>query len=217
MRVVIADDHALLRESLADALSARGFEVVGRAGDPDALLRLVEATRPDVAVIDIRMPPTFTNEGLRAALAIRATDPRPAVLVLSNHVETSIAVDLLRDEPRGMGYLLKDRVTRIDTLAEALERLHAGGSVVDPDVVARLLGRPREHRQLDELTPRELAVLGAMAEGRSNRGIAEHLGIESKTVEYHVTQILGKLAIEPAGGDHRRVLAVLAWLRDREP
>ena len=217
MRVVIADDHALLRESLADALSARGFDVVGRAGDPDALLRLVEATRPDVAVIDIRMPPTFTDEGLRAAIAIRAMDPRPAVLVLSNHVETSIAVDLLRDEPRGMGYLLKDRVTRIDTLAEALERLHAGGSVVDPDVVARLLGRPREHRQLDELTPRELAVLGAMAEGRSNRGIAEHLGIESKTVEYHVTQILGKLAIEPAGGDHRRVLAVLAWLRDREP
>ena len=224
MRVVIADDHALLRESLADALSARGFDVVGRAGDPDALLRLVEATRPDVAVIDIRMPPTFTDEGLRAAIAIRAMDPRPAVLVLSNHVETSIAVDLLRDEPRGMGYLLKDRVTRIDTLAEALERLHAGGSVVeiypllyDLRVVARLLGRPREHRQLDELTPRELAVLGAMAEGRSNRGIAEHLGIESKTVEYHVTQILGKLAIEPAGGDHRRVLAVLAWLRDREP
>lgn len=166
-------------------------------------------------MVDIRMPPTFTNEGLQAAAAIRALDPRPAVLVLSQHVETSIAVDLLRADPRGIGYLLKDRVTRIGTLVEALERVHAGGSVVDPDVVARLLGRPRDHGPLDELTTREIAVLGAMAEGRSNRGIGDLLGIESKTVEFHITQILGKLAIEVDDRDHRRVLAVLAWLRDR--
>ena len=213
MRVVLADDQALLRESLAEALVARGIEVVGQAQDVAGLLALVDRERPDVAIIDIRMPPTHTVEGLEAASTIRATWPAVALLLLSHHVETSIAVDLLRDDPRSIGYLLKDRVTRIDTLIDALHRLVAGGVVIDPEIIARLLGRRRAHDPLDELTGREREVLGAMAEGRSNRGIAEQLGIEDKTVEYHVTQILGKLGIESVGADHRRVLAVILWLR----
>ena len=213
MKVVIADDQALLRESLADALEARGIDVVGRAADPDALRALLPTARPDVAILDIRMPPTFTTEGLRLAAEIRASEPRPAVLLLSHHVETSVAMDLLRDDPRGVGYLLKDRVTRLDALVDALERLADGGSVVDPDIVSRLLGRRREHDPLDELTPREREVLAAMAEGRSNRGIAIALGVDEKTVEYHITQILGKLGIEAAPSDHRRVIAVLRYLR----
>ena len=213
MRVALADDQALLRESLAEALIARGIEVVGQADDVPGLLALVERTQPDVAIVDIRMPPTHTVEGLEAASTIRATWPDVALLLLSHHVETAIAVDLLRDDPRGLGYLLKDRVTRIDVLVEAIERLAAGGVVIDPGIVSRLLGRRRTHDPLDELTPREREVLAEMAEGRSNRGIAERLGIEEKTVEYHVTQILGKLGIEPVGADHRRVLAVIMWLR----
>jgi DNA-binding NarL/FixJ family response regulator len=213
MRVVIADDQALLRESLADALMTRGIDVVGRAGDPATLLAMLPAVAPDVAILDIRMPPTFTTEGLQLAATIRAAEPRPAVLMLSHHVETAVAMDLLRDDPAGVGYLLKDRITRIDTLVDALERLVDGGSVVDPDIVSRLLGRPREHDPLDELTPRERDVLRAMAEGRSNRGIAEALGIDDKTVEYHITAILGKLSLEADPADHRRVLAVLQYLR----
>ncbi len=213
MRVVLADDQALLRESLAEALVARGIEVVGQAQDVAGLLALVDRERPDLAIIDIRMPPSHTVEGLEAASTIRATWPAVALLLLSHHVETSIAVDLLRDDPRSIGYLLKDRVTRIDILIDALHRLVAGGVVIDPEIIARLLGRRRAHDPLDELTGREREVLGAMAEGRSNRGIAEQLGIEDKTVEYHVTQILGKLGIESVGADHRRVLAVILWLR----
>ena len=213
MRVVLADDQALLRESLAEALVARGIDVVGQAQDVAGLLALVDRERPDLAIIDIRMPPSHTVEGLEAASTIRATWPKVALLLLSHHVETSIAVDLLRDDPRSIGYLLKDRVTRIDILIDALHRLVAGGVVIDPEIIARLLGRRRAHDPLDELTAREREVLGAMAEGRSNRGIAEQLGIEDKTVEYHVTQILGKLGIESVGADHRRVLAVILWLR----
>ena len=216
MRVALADDQALLRESLAEALLARGIDVVGQAEDGPGLLSLVERTQPDVAIVDIRMPPTHTVEGLHAATAIRHSWPDVAVLLLSHHVETATAVDLLRDDPRGVGYLLKDRVTRIGVLVDALERLVAGGVVIDPEIVGRLLGRPRVHEPLDELTKRERLVLSEMAEGRSNRGIAERLGIEDKTVEYHVTQILGKLGIEPVGADHRRVLAVIMWLRRAE-
>ena len=204
MRVVLADDQALLRESLAEALVARGIDVVGQAQDVAGLLALVDRERPDLAIIDIRMPPSHTVEGLEAASTIRARWPAVALLLLSHHVETSIAVDLLRDDPRSIGYLLKDRVTRIDILIDALHRLVAGGVVIDPEIIARLLGRRRAHDPLDELTGREREVLGAMAEGRSNRGIAEQLGIEDKTVEYHVTQILGKLGIESVGADHRR-------------
>jgi DNA-binding NarL/FixJ family response regulator len=213
MKVVLADDQDLLRESMAEALGGRGIAVLGQAADVPSLLALVERSRPDAAVVDIRMPPSHTSEGLEAAVAIRHDHPGTAVLLLSHHVETSIAVDLLRDDPAGLGYLLKDRVSRIGTLVEALERLVAGGTVVDPEVVGRLLGRPRVKGPLDELTPRERDVLAAMAEGRSNRGIAEQLGIEEKTVEYHVTQIMGKLGIEGSAADHRRVLAVLTWLR----
>jgi DNA-binding NarL/FixJ family response regulator len=210
---VLADDQALLRESLAEALVARGIDVVGQAQDVAGLLNLVEQARPDLAIIDIRMPPSHTIEGLEAAATIRGAWPEVALLLLSHHVETSIAVDLLRDDPRSIGYLLKDRVTRIDILIDALHRLVAGGVVIDPEIIARLLGRQRAHDPLDELTSREREVLGAMAEGRSNHGIAEQLGIEDKTVEYHVTQILGKLGIESVGADHRRVLAVIQWLR----
>ena len=213
MRVVLADDQALLRESLAEALAARGIDVVGQAQDVPGLLALVDRERPNVAIVDIRMPPSHTVEGLEAAVTIRATWPDVALLLLSHHVETAIAVDLLRDDPRGVGYLLKDRVTRIAVLVDALERLVAGGVVIDPEIVSRLLGRRRAHDPLDELTARERDVLAEMAEGRSNSGIAARLGIEDKTVEYHVTQILGKLGIEPVGVDHRRVLAVIAWLR----
>jgi DNA-binding NarL/FixJ family response regulator len=213
MKVVLADDQALLRESLAEALAARNFEVAGQAGDVSGLLELIERTQPDVAIVDIRMPPSHRLEGLEAATTIRATWPRVAVLLLSHHVETAIAVDLLRDDPGGLGYLLKDRVARIDVLVDAIERVAAGGVVIDPEIVSRLLGRRRAHDPLDELTTRERDVLAEMAAGRSNRGIASRLGIEDKTVEYHVTQILGKLGIEPVGADHRRVLAVIMWLR----
>jgi DNA-binding NarL/FixJ family response regulator len=213
-RVVLADDAVLLREALAAALAAAGFEVVGQAGDVPELLRLVELELPDVAVLDVRMPPTHSTEGLEAARQIRAAHPDIAILVLSQYVETRYAVDLLRDDPQGVGYLLKDRVTKVADLAEAVRRVAAGGSVIDPEVVARLLGRPRRHSALDELTPREREILGLMAEGRSNQAIADRLVLELKTVEGHVRAIFSKLSLEPAAEDHRRVLAVLAYLRN---
>ena len=212
-RIVLADDAILLREALSAALAAAGFEVVGQAGDVPELLRLVEQERPDVAVLDVRMPPTHTTEGLEAARQIRAAYPRIAILVLSQYVETRYAVDLLREDPSGVGYLLKDRVTRVADLADAVRRVAAGGSVIDPEVVARLLGRQRGHSALDELTPREREILGLMAEGRSNQAIADRLVLELKTVEGHVRAIFSKLGLEPAAEDHRRVLAVLAYLR----
>jgi serine/threonine-protein kinase len=213
IRIVLADDAVLLREALAAALGAAGFDVVGVAADVPALLDLVERQRPDLAIVDVRMPPTHTTEGLEAARQIRASHPGTAILVLSQYVETRYAVELLRDDPSGVGYLLKDRVTRVADLADAVRRVAGGGSVIDPEVVARLLGRPRAHSALDELTPREREILGLMAEGRSNQAVAERLGLEVKTVEGHVRSIFSKLELEPAAEDHRRVLAVLAWLR----
>jgi DNA-binding NarL/FixJ family response regulator len=212
-RIVLADDAILLREALSAALAAAGFDVVGQAGDVPELLRLVEQERPDVAILDVRMPPTHTTEGLEAARQIRAAYPRIAILVLSQYVETRYAVDLLREDPSGVGYLLKDRVTRVADLADAVRRVAAGGSVIDPEVVARLLGRQRGHSALDELTPREREILGLMAEGRSNQAIADRLVLELKTVEGHVRAIFSKLGLEPTAEDHRRVLAVLAYLR----
>jgi len=213
LRIVLADDAVLLREALAASLAAAGFEVVGQAADVESLMRLVREARPDVAVIDVRMPPSHTTEGLEAARAIRAEQPSIAILVLSQYIETRYAVDLLRDDAGGVGYLLKDRVTRIADLADAVRRVSAGESVIDPEVVGRLLGRAREHSPLDELTGREREILQLMAEGRSNAGIAEKLVLEAKTMEGHVTRIFSKLALEPDAEGHRRVLAVLTYLR----
>jgi DNA-binding NarL/FixJ family response regulator len=213
LRIVLADDAVLLRDAIAAALGAAGFEVVGQASDVPSLLALIEAQLPDVAILDVRMPPSHTTEGLEAARTIRRDHPRIAILVLSQYVETRYAVDLIRDDPSGIGYLLKDRVSRVADLADAVRRVAAGGSVIDPEVVGRLLGRPREHSPIDELTPREREILALMAEGRSNQGIAERLTLELKTIEGHVGQIFSKLALEPTGDDHRRVLAVLTYLR----
>lgn len=215
LRVVLADDAVLLREALAAALTAAGFEVAGQAGDVDGLLRLVERHDPDVVVVDVRMPPTHSTEGLEAARRLRADGPRPGILVLSQYVETRHAIDLIRADPSGIGYLLKDRIVRVEDIADAVRRVAAGGSVIDPEVVARLLGRPRAHSPLDELTRRESEILGLMAEGRSNNGIAEALVLDPKTVEGHVSQIFGKLGLEPGPGDNRRVLAVVEYLRAR--
>ncbi len=215
LRIVLADDAVLLREALAAALGAAGFEVVGQAGDVEGLMALVERHDPDVVVVDVRMPPTHTTEGLEAARQIRQTRPAIGILVLSQYVETRHAVDLIRADPAGIGYLLKDRVVRLADIAEAVRRVAAGGSVIDPEVVGRLLGRPRAHSPLDELTRREREILGLMAEGRSNHGIAEALGLEPKTVEGHVSQIFGKLGLERETQDNRRVLAVVEYLRPR--
>ena len=213
IRIVLADDAVLLREALAGALSAAGFVVIGQAADAAELIALVDRQLPDVVVLDVRMPPTHTTEGLEAARQIRRAHPGMAILVLSQYVETRYAVELLRDDPSGIGYVLKDRVTRVTDLADAVRRVAAGGSVIDPEVVGRLLGRARSHSPLDELTAREREILGLMAEGRSNQAIADRLTLELKTVEGHVRAIFGKLGLEPAAEDHRRVLAVLAYLR----
>jgi DNA-binding NarL/FixJ family response regulator len=212
-RVVLADDAVLLREALAAGLRAGGFDVVGQAADVDGLLRIVDGESPDVVIVDVRMPPTHTTEGLEAARTIRSRHPGMAILVLSQYVETRYAVDLIRDDPSGIGYLLKDRVTRLEDLADAVRRVAEGGSVIDPEVVGRLLGRARRHSPIDELTPREREILGLMAEGRSNQGIADRLVLELKTVEGHVRQIFSKLDLEPSSDDHRRVLAVLTYLK----
>jgi DNA-binding NarL/FixJ family response regulator len=213
LRIALADDAVLLREALAGSLTAAGFEVVGQAGDVAELTALLQRGEPDVLILDVRMPPTHTTEGLEASHAIRRDHPRIGILLLSQYIETRYALELLRDDPVGVGYLLKERVTRIEQLADAVRRVADGGSVIDPEVVSRLLGRPRAHSPLDELTPREREILGLMAEGRSNAGIAEQLVVDGKTVEGHVTRIFSKLGLEPAGGDHRRVLAVLTYLR----
>jgi DNA-binding NarL/FixJ family response regulator len=210
---VLADDAVLLREALAASLSAAGFEVVGQAADAEELLALVDRAAPDVLVVDVRMPPTHSTEGLEASRRIRREHPEIAILLLSQYIETRYAVELLRENPAGIGYLLKDRVTRITELAEAVRRVAAGGSVIDPEVVARLLGRQREHTPLDELTTREREILALMAEGLSNSGIADRLVLDPKTIEGHVTRIFVKLGLEPTHADHRRVLAVLSYLR----
>jgi len=213
LRVVLADDSVLFRSGLAHLLGDEGFEVVGEAGDAADALALVERERPDVAVLDIRMPPDHQTEGLEAAIAIRDRHPSTAVLLLSAHVETRHAIRLLRADAAGVGYLLKDRVMREADLLDAIRRVASGGSVIDPEVVGELLGRARPHGPLDELTPRERDVLALMAEGRSNQAIAERLVVEPKTVEGHIRTIFSKLALEPEPADHRRVLAVLTYLR----
>jgi serine/threonine-protein kinase len=210
---VIADDETLLREGLDRLLTEVGFEVVGKAGTPAELLRSVQLTRPDVALVDIRMPPTNTDEGLVAAQEIRRSDPRVGVLVLSHHVESRYAMRLLEEHPERSGYLLKERISDVAVLVDALNRIGDGECVIDPTIVARLLGRSREESPLDELTAREREVLGLMAEGHSNDGICKRLHLSPKTVETHVRHILLKLGIGETGDYHRRVLAVLTYLR----
>ncbi len=213
MRVVVADDSVLLREGVVRLLEENGFEVVGQAGDADDLIRKVKAHKPDVAVVDIRMPPTNTDDGLRAALEIRAELPDTGVLVLSQYVEEGYALDLVGESAGGVGYLLKDRVADVDRFVDSVRRVAEGGSALDPEVVAQLVGRARRDDPLAELTPREREVLELMAEGRSNNAIAEHMVVTDRAVEKHVTSIFGKLGLAPAPEDHRRVLAVLAFLR----
>jgi DNA-binding NarL/FixJ family response regulator len=213
VRVVVADDAVILREGVARLLAEAGFDVVGLAADADELLALVERARPDVAIVDIRMPPTNTDDGLRAAEAIRARWPDTGILVLSQHVRTSYALELLGDGSAGMGYLLKERVADLAELSLSLERIGRGGSVLDPSVVAQLVGRPRgDGDPLGRLTPRELQVLSLMAEGRSNRAIAGRLHVTDHTVEKHVRSIFATLRLPPSADDHRRVLAVVAFL-----
>jgi DNA-binding NarL/FixJ family response regulator len=212
MRVVVADDSVLLREGVVRLLQEAGFEVVAQAGDAEDLLRKVGAHKPDVAVVDVRMPPTQTDEGLRAAAEIRRSRPGTGVLVLSQVVEAGSALELFADDAGGLGYLLKDRVADIDRFTDAVRRVAEGGSALDPEVVSLLLGRRRREDPLGGLTPREREVLGLMAEGRSNLAIAEQLVVTERAVEKHVTSIFGKLGLTPAAEDHRRVLAVLRYL-----
>ncbi len=214
MRLVIADDSVLLREGMARLLEDAGFEVVGQAGDAEDLLRKVRAHKPDAAIVDVRMPPTNTDEGIRAAQEIKAELPDVGVLVLSQYVEEAYARELLADDAAGVGYLLKDRVSDIEALAEAVRRVAAGGSALDPEVVSSMLGRAREDDPLEALTPREREVLGLMAEGRSNSAIASRLVVTDRAVEKHVTSIFSKLDLDATPEDHRRVLAVLAFLED---
>jgi DNA-binding NarL/FixJ family response regulator len=213
VRVVIADDSVLLREGIARLLEESGFEVLGQAGDAEDLLRKVGAHKPDIAVVDVRMPPTYTDEGLRAAHRIRAEHPDTAVLVLSQYVEEAYALELLSESTERTGYLLKDRVADVGTFTDAVRRVAKGGSALDPEVVALMLGRRRRADPLAALTPREREVLGLMAEGRSNSAMAEALVVTDRAVEKHVTAILSKLDLPPAVEDHRRVLAVLRFLR----
>jgi DNA-binding NarL/FixJ family response regulator len=213
VRVVVADDSVLMREGIVRLLEEAGHEVVAQAGDAEDLTRKVRAHKPDVAVIDIRMPPTNTDDGLRAALTLRSELPDTGVLVLSQYVEEGYAVDLLSEGGAGVGYLLKDRVGEVSLFTDAVERVAAGGSALDPEVVSHMLQRKRSEDPIDELTPREREVLELMAEGRSNKAIAEQLVVTERAVEKHVTSIFGKLHLPASAEDHRRVLAVLAYLR----
>jgi DNA-binding NarL/FixJ family response regulator len=213
MRVVIADDAVLFREGLARVLEGGGIEVAAQAGDAERLLALVRADPPDAVVVDIRMPPTHTREGLDAARRIRAEHKPVGVLVLSQYVEPHHAMQLLEDGTSGVGYLLKDRVADVNEVVDAVRRVAAGGSVIDPEVVAQLVGRQRIRDPIQELSERERQVLALMAEGRSNQAIGEHLFLSPKTVEAHVHSIFTRLNLHVAPDDHRRVLAVLAFLR----
>ena len=212
MRVVVADDSTLLREGLVRLLEEAGLEVVGQAADGEELLRKVRAHKPDVALVDVRMPPTHTDEGLRAAREIRAELPEVSVLVLSQYVEVAYARELLAESAEGLGYLLKDRVADVGALTDAVRRVGGGGSALDPEVVSQMLGRRRDDDPIEQLTPREREVLGLMAEGRSNGAIAAELVVSERAVEKHVTGIFSKLDLGASSEDHRRVLAVLRFL-----
>jgi DNA-binding NarL/FixJ family response regulator len=213
VRIVLADDSVLLREGIARLLEDAGFEIAGQAGDFDDLMLKVRSYSPDVAIVDIRMPPTNTDEGIRAAQEIRAKHSGTGVLVLSQYVETEYAMELLADSAEGVGYLLKDRVSDVDEFVDAVRRVGEGGSALDPSIVTQLVGRRRRDDPLDALTPREREVLELMAEGKSNKGIAEKLVVTERAIEKHVTNIFGKLRLASSSDDHRRVLAVLALLR----
>jgi len=213
VRVVIADDEALLREGLARLLLDAGFEIAGRCGDADALLHMVDARRPDVAIVDIRMPPNQGDDGLVAAQEIRRRHPDVGVLVLSHYLDSRYAARLLEEAPERAGYLLKERVSEVAVVADALRRIHEGECVIDPTIVSRLVARKRARGPLDELTEREREVLALVAEGHSNGAIGQKLFISRKTVDAHISQIFLKLDLRESPEDHRRVLAVLAFLR----
>jgi len=213
MRVVIAEDSVLLREGLARLLADGGFEVAATVGDGPGLVAAVEAWRPGLAVVDVRMPPSHTDEGLRAAIAARRRVPGTAILVLSQYVEERYAMELIGGDAEGVGYLLKERVADVGEFLDAARRVAAGGTVLDPEVVGQLLGRRRRGSPLDTLTPREVEVLALMAEGRSNTAIAEQLVVSGGAVEKHIGNIFGKLGLAASADGHRRVLAVLTYLR----
>jgi DNA-binding NarL/FixJ family response regulator len=213
VRVVVAEDSTLFREGLVRVLAEAGIEVVAEARNAHELRTMVERERPDVAIVDVRMPPTQTDEGTRTAKELKAEQPELGVLVLSQVVETKHALDLFSEWPEGFGYLLKDRVSALDDFLDAVQRVAAGGTAIDPEVVGQLMGRRREEDPLEDLSPREREVLGLMAEGLSNRGICDRLFLSPKTIETHVNSIFTKLRLAPAPDDHRRVLAVLAFLR----
>ena len=213
MRVVLAEDSVLLREGVARLLEDEGFEIVAQTGTADDLMLKVRSYSPNVVIVDIRMPPTHTDEGLRAAQEIKETYPQIGVLVLSQYVEPTYAMELLSESAEGVGYLLKDRVSNVDEFAAAVRRVGEGGSALDPAIVSQLVGRRRRDDPLDQLTPREREVLEHMAQGRSNQGIANELVVTERAVEKHVTSIFGKLRLPHATEDHRRVLAVLTYLR----
>ena len=213
MRVVIAEDLALLRDGLTRLLRDNGFEVVGAVRDGDALVHAVMAERPDIAIVDIRLPPSFRDEGVRAALELRERNPDTSVLVVSQYVEQTYATELLADGRGGVGYLLKDRIFDVDDFVDAVRRVAAGGTALDPEVVSQLFSRRRTDDPLAALTPREREVLARMAEGRSNAAIAENLVLTVGAVEKHIANIFAKLRLPPSESDHRRVLAVIAYMQ----
>jgi DNA-binding NarL/FixJ family response regulator len=213
MRVVIADDNLLMREGITSLVRRAGIEVVGEAGDAEELLRAVDEQTPDAAIVDVRMPPTHTDEGLRAAQAIRAHHPGTGIVILSHTVETGTALQLLAERPEGLGYLLKDRVTDIEDFARSVRRVAAGGCALDPQVVTQLLATPPDGGSLATLSPRERDVLALVAEGRSNKGAGDRMGVSERAVQKHVTAIFDKLGLEAGENDNRRILAVLTYLR----
>jgi DNA-binding NarL/FixJ family response regulator len=213
MRVVIADDSVIVREGIVALLTRAGIDVAGQASNPDELMDEVDEHRPDVAIVDIRMPPTHTDEGLRAAHALRERHPGIGILILSQYVEVGVATRLLAESPEGLGYVLKDRVADVDEFTGTLGRVADGGSALDPQIVSQLLTAEHRNGPLATLTPREREVLELIAEGRSNPSIAEHMGITLRSTEKHVSSIFAKLELPADGGEHRRVLAVLRFLR----
>jgi DNA-binding NarL/FixJ family response regulator len=216
LRVVIGEDDVLLRTGVVRVLSDAGFEVVAEAGDAEDFLRKALAHRPDVAVVDVRMPPGLQDDGLRAALELRRQRPETGIVVLSQFYEEDYALDLISDRPEGVGYLLKERIGDVDAFADAVARVAAGGSALDPEVVGRMLGRRRGGTPLDQLSPREREVIAAVAEGKSNQGIAQALCISEAAVEKHVTHIFSKLGLNQRPNEHRRVLAAVTFLRSAE-